>query len=225
MGLNLNLNCVVLSGGSKNSCSNPQIFNFAAEFFVEYWNRHFNNLGISKNIDLKEFSQQERVVSIFSGPKIVAMLTLNGHSMKAADKRSSYFGQFSSDFLSLLPKMNLGTVQSVQWLMVSRHLPPELNGIPLAEIIISLALKYQTLLGFDASVALARMDNACAHVAQKLGFVMHCQPVQLYNSPIAQLLCQNPRSCNKPGVAALVERLWQQRDDAALVNSISDKVA
>jgi hypothetical protein len=214
--MNPNLNCVVLSGNSADKNSDSTLFNFTSEFFVAYWNSHFKNLGVSKKIDLSEFSQQQRVVGIFSGSRVVAMLTLNKHCMKFGVKRSSYFSQFSSDFLSVLSKMNLESAQSVQWLMVNRELAQEYNGLPLAEIIIAIALKYQIFLGLDASLACARLDNACAHVAQKLGFVMHGQPVQMYNSPIAQLVCQAPRASQKPEVASLVDRLWQQRTDNTL---------
>lgn len=180
------------------------------EFWKTEWQSVFQQIDPTFDLDLNDFAKQSRVTVLKHQEQILGLQTLNDHQFLDF-LEDPYFKNYSVGFLQMLSKAKVRTFQVMKYFLVSKLAGVKQTGLNIPAIILGLSFRQQMAYHFDATITLARKDNASASTARKFEMVQYGCDIEMHNVPVGQLFCFKPTSHPRSDVQEIIEFLWKQR--------------
>jgi hypothetical protein len=207
----------LITGDSLRSTAGPTLESKTKEFWFNFWESVFRNNGSSTKPSFENLLRHDYVCVLSSDgtPIALSCSSLFDLSLRSTRSHPYFAGVFTDTYLSNLAQMKVRSATSIEYLSVNPAHRRRAVNIPLAQILIGLHVELFKSLGLDAIVAVSRSDVKVTQMAEKFGYRALVRGVQLHNTPCDLITClrSEARPHPDPTVRALVERLWNERED------------
>lgn len=178
-------------------------------YWEKSWTETFKILKSNEVLNPEDFSMQSRITALVSGDEIVGMHLLKDYSVEDF-KTHRYFANYNENFLSALNRFNVKRLQSLQYFWVDPNWSKKKTGINFAAIIGALTIKNQIDRRLDASITLARKDNASHDIACSFG-LEEIDVSMMHNVPVSQMICLKPKSFPDILVSKYSDFYWKNK--------------
>lgn len=178
-------------------------------YWEKSWTDTFKILKSNEVLNPEDFAMQSRITSLISGDSVVGMHLLKDYS-EVDFRTHRYFKNYSENFLTALKRMNVVKLQSMQYFWVDPNWSKKKTGVNFAAIIGALSVKYQMEKKLDASITLARKDNASHDIARSFG-LEEIDVSTMHNVQVSQMICLKPASFPDVIVSKYSDYYWKNK--------------
>ncbi len=175
------------------------------QYWLAKWPELVKSLGSHESLTEDDFLRQDKATMISLRGEVIAIHCLSNFS-RAEMETHPYFKPYGPLFRAALDAKGVRQVQTLQWLMAD----DAFAGHGFGAVVVCLSLLNQLADKIDASITIARADNAVTNLAIKCGMEV-LEQSSLHNVPTSHMACFKPIPHPKAQIQKLVEKLWAKR--------------
>ncbi len=199
--------------GTPDRLKRTPIYNAAFDFWQREWSKIFAKIDPGFETKEESFHNQTRISLLLHNGKIVALQSLTHHNLNFNELlNTSYFSDYRIEFFQNLQKRKITTFQSMQHYIVGEGFGPFQTGQNIAAILAGLGFLQQIKNNLDATITLARKDNASYTTSLKFGMLQVGTDITMHNVPVGQMITEGALPYPNDKVQNAINLLWEKHE-------------